>query len=520
MPRVIDAFTQFFDDNGAPLVNGFLAFKESGTNNTDKNTYADINETIANANPLQLDGAGRCPNVFGTGTYNVISYAEDANNPGNPGQQIQQFDPVNIAESEGQLSDWDSATTYNIGDLVIASDGGYYRSLTNNNENQDPTVSAGQWEEIKVIGVWNINVTYDSGDSVYGSDGILYTSLTASNIGNNPTTDTTNWKSYMDNNSPNVLDNVGFTATVATKALTFALKTRNLIDPTSTDKVRVAFRSETLTTGDYDIVEVGAAQSIIVPDGATLGFGASETGYIYFYEINNAGAAEAAVSSTLLDDSILHTTVAIDATADSKTVLYSATLRSNVPIRMVGRIKIQTGAVAGEWDNDPTELFVGERDLDTINSGTPIATTSGTSHDFTSIPSWVKKITVMIAGVSTNGTSDITLQIGDSGGIETSGYLGATANHTGAIVQNYSSGFDVTASIDATSIIHGKLEIALLDSSTNTWTYSSRVGLSNVASEQGGGGSKALSATLDRIRLTTLGGTDAFDAGSINILYE
>ena len=184
--------------------------------------------------------------------------------------------------------------------------------------------------------------------------------MTASNIANNPTTDTTNWKSYVDNNSPNVLDNVGFTATVATKALTFALKTRNLTDPTSTDKVRVAFRSETLTTGDNDIIEVEAAQSIIVPDGATLGVAAGETRYIYFYEISNTGVAEAAVSGSLFDEAVLHSTTAIDATADSGSVLYSTTARTNVPIRLVGRIRVETGAVAGEWDNAPTELFIGE----------------------------------------------------------------------------------------------------------------------------------------------------------------
>ena len=69
MARIIDAFTQFFDDNGDPLVDGFLKFVESGTNNTDKDTSADVNETIPNANPVPLDGAGRCPNVFGISTF-------------------------------------------------------------------------------------------------------------------------------------------------------------------------------------------------------------------------------------------------------------------------------------------------------------------------------------------------------------------------------------------------------------------------------------------------------------------
>ena len=453
MPRVIDAFAQFFDDNGDPLVNGFLAFKESGTNNTDKDTFADINEKIANTNPLQLDGAGRCPNVFGTGTYNAISYAEDANNPGNPGQQIQQFDPVNIAAIEGQFSDWNSATSYNLGDLVIASDGNYYRSLTNNNENQDPTTSAGQWEEIKFVGVWNINVTYDSGDSVYGSDGILYLSLVGSNIANNPTTDIVNWKSYMDNSSPDVLDNIGFTAAVATKALTFDLKTRNLIDPNATDKVSIAFRSETLTTGDYDVVEAGAALTVVVPDGATLGFTAAETDFVYLYAVNNAGAIElgvtgTALDSSVLDDSILHSTVAIDATADSKSVLYTTVARTGVPIRLIGRIKIETGAVEGEWDNAPTELYAGEptpiiaptaaqgASLVLISAAT--ASTSASIEFTTGIDATYDEYVISLVNVlpATNATG-LNVRVSEDGG---STYKAGAADYSGISLINDSAG--------------------------------------------------------------------------------
>ena len=62
-----------------------------------------------------------------------------------------------------------------------------------------------------------------------------------------------------------------------------------------------------------------------------------------------------------------------------------------------------------------------------IVSGTSVASTSGTSIDFTSIPSWVKRITVMFDGVSTNGTSNLQVQIGDSGGIENTGYTAAAS---------------------------------------------------------------------------------------------
>jgi len=189
MARIIDPFAQFLDDNGDPLVDGFLKFVESGTNNTDKDTFADVNESIANANPVPLDGAGRCPNVFGTGAYNVISYT-------NAMVQIQQFDPVSADASLGAFSDWDSVTIYDEGDIVIGSDSLYYRSITTDNQNQNPISSPGQWEQFKFIGIWNTNITYTTGDSVYGSNGFLYVSRSGSNLGNDPISDFTNLEQY------------------------------------------------------------------------------------------------------------------------------------------------------------------------------------------------------------------------------------------------------------------------------------------------------------------------------------
>ena len=195
MARIIDAFSQFFDDNGDPLADGYLKFNESGTNNTDKDIFYDINEQIPAPNPFKLDGAGRCGNVFGTGTYNVISYHNDGSPyPGAPGAQIEQFDPVSSDPFRGAFSDWDAVTIYGVGDIVTGSDSLYYRSIIANNQNQDPTSSPGQWEEIRVLGLWNSVITYAVGQGVYGSDGFLYISRTAANTGNDPTTDTTNWR--------------------------------------------------------------------------------------------------------------------------------------------------------------------------------------------------------------------------------------------------------------------------------------------------------------------------------------
>jgi hypothetical protein len=151
---------------------------------------------------------------------------------------------------------------------------------------------------------------------------------------------------------------------------------------------------------------------------------------------------------------------------------------------------------------------------------TEVATTSGTSVDFTGIPSWVRRITVAINGVSTNGTSAMQIQLGDSGGIETSGYVASNAVITGVNTCNTTSiatGFSIIGST-AAETRHGAL--ILTNSSGNNWLAMGNFFNSSTSHAGGTQGEKATSATLDRIRLTTVNGTDTFDAGSVNIIYE
>lgn len=150
-------------------------------------------------------------------------------------------------------------------------------------------------------------------------------------------------------------------------------------------------------------------------------------------------------------------------------------------------------------------------------SGTAVASTSGTSIDFTGIPSWVKRITVMLNGVSVSGTSPIIVQLGDSGGIETTGYVGSGANGANAAV-SFTTGFPAVVSIIAAHAASGLVTIATLGS--NIWAGNTVMGVSSTGNPQYGGASKTLSDVLDRIRITTVNGTGTFDAGSINILYE
>ena len=159
-----------------------------------------------------------------------------------------------------------------------------------------------------------------------------------------------------------------------------------------------------------------------------------------------------------------------------------------------------------------------------LTSGTAQASTSGTAIDFTGIPSWAKRITVMFNGVSTNGASFPQVQIGTSGGIQTSGYTGTSTGigNASGVSANLSAGFVLSASGSwtAASSLNGKIDLVLLDASTGIWACSGVVGYTGGTICILIGGVKTLSGTLDRIRLTTVNGTDTFDAGSINIMYE
>lgn len=149
---------------------------------------------------------------------------------------------------------------------------------------------------------------------------------------------------------------------------------------------------------------------------------------------------------------------------------------------------------------------------------TPVVTTSGTTIDFTGIPAGVRVITFMMnSGVSTNGTTNMILQIGDSGGIESSGYV-SYAFESGGVGASSTSGYGLTSSISAATLISGAVTLTLENASANTWVISGNL-LEESSSLIAIAGRKTLSATLDRVRLTTTG-SDTFDAGEVNVAYQ
>ena len=183
-----------------------------------------------------------------------------------------------------------------------------------------------------------------------------------------------------------------------------------------------------------------------------------------------------------------------------------------------GSITVSAPAVAG---SNTQTLVATTGTLAPIVSGTAITLTNQTAPEFTNIPSWVKRITVMFQGVSTNGASDILIQLGTSSGFTTSGYLGAS-NSTAAGVaatSNFTAGIGIRAggSSAAAAIRHGSVIISNI--SGNAWVAQGAVGYSDTNTMISTGASISLAATLDRVRLY-IDGTQQFDAGTINILYE
>jgi len=166
-----------------------------------------------------------------------------------------------------------------------------------------------------------------------------------------------------------------------------------------------------------------------------------------------------------------------------------------------------------------TDSNASRAQLQRIVRATAVASTSGTSIDFTSIPAWVERITVMFNGVSTSGTSNHLIQLG-AGSVTSSGYTSTgvgLANAASPSSSGSTAGFILGDIGSASAVIIGHMVITNV--SGNIWIASGTGRYSGTACFTNGG-SISLSGTLDRVRLTTINGTDTFDAGSVNIMYE
>ena len=178
MPRFISPITDI-----KPL--GSVSFFDSNTN-LSKVTYKDELESIENTLTIPVDAGGNLPNIFFSGSASVV-YLDQY------GAQYAARNPVGEEVGLGNFTAWSNVVDYEIGDIAIGSDGGYYVSLTNGNQGNDPTTSSSNWQEIRFLGVWNASVNYLAGDVAQTANGNLWASQ-GSQAGNNPSSDDgTNW---------------------------------------------------------------------------------------------------------------------------------------------------------------------------------------------------------------------------------------------------------------------------------------------------------------------------------------
>lgn len=377
---------QFVDANGAPY-SGAKLFTYVAGSSTKATTTKDSAGTSNHTNPIVLnskgepaDAGGAACAIWQTGggaLKLVLAPSTDSDPPVSPIATWDNLSGINdsstTANSEwvtGPTPTYSSATSFTLtGDQTSTFHVGRRVKTVNSGGTVYSTITANAYTTVTTVTVANDSGSLDSGlSSVYYG---LLSSVNTSVPGTlqQPITNTSTTPAlFTAGIGPGYVQNIGLSASVATKALTVALKTKALSDPTSASPVQIAFRNATATTGDYVVRSATAAMSVVAPSGATLGFSAAEAGVIYVYAIDNAGTVELAISKkAIFDESTIQNTTAINTASDSDNVLYSTTARTGVAVRLVGRVAITTGAVAGEWDNAPSRLDVWESTISKSN---------------------------------------------------------------------------------------------------------------------------------------------------------
>lgn len=318
------------------------------------------------------------------------------------------------------------------------------------------------------------------------------------------------------------------TATVAASALTIAIKTKAGADPSASDPVLVYFRNVTAGTGDYTVLSLTAATSFVVSSGSTMGTTSGVLSRLWIVGFNDGGtfrlgAINLSTSVAIGDDVIASSTAEGGAgAADSAGVYYTGTAVTSKAMRVLGYVE-STQATAGTWATSPSKLQMVSNIYETdppqtaslLTIGTA-ASLSGATVDFTGIPSWAKRITIGIRGLSLSGTDSLLIQIGDSGGLETSGYL--STSESGGTTVTSTAGFVFKTDV-AANTYSGTITLMNIDG--NEWVCSGIMRTTNTGGGSGipGAGDKALSGTLDRFRILVTG-ANTIDAGKANYFAE
>lgn len=461
------------DASGNPLAGGFIYTYLAGTS-TLAATFTDAAGTIPQANPIVLNASGLPASPIYINGGQAMKFIIQ-NSASVTQRTIDNIEGVNDPEFTGAVSEWinysESPTFVNATSFSVVGDQTLifqvYRRLKTTNSGG--TVYSTISNSVFGAGVTTVTVINDSGVLDSGLSNVQYSLLEATN--------------------PSIPEStIGRLLRTAANASTAFATTR--IDVASATTVN-------LTTSAPNTQHINITGTTTIT-GFTIAAGV-------YYFVRFAGALTLTNNANIVTQRGANiTTVAGD------TCVLRATAANTVEVLFLPNTTIPDASIT------PAKL------TQPFTAGTAINTTSGTSHDFTSLPSWINLIYLSFDAVSTNGSSNLMVQIGDSGGVETTGYVGGTTCQTSASPVSGNlyggTGFEIFVPTGAGDVYHGHLILTRV--SGNKWSASGNFNLSNSNRSIVTGGTKTLSATLDRIRLTTLGGTDAFDAGSINILYQ
>jgi hypothetical protein len=192
----------------------------------------------------------------------------------------------------------------------------------------------------------------------------------------------------LQDNYSSELSNLTIACSVGSSALTVAVKTSAASDASASDPIYIGFRNATAATGTYNRRSITGALSLVVSSGSTLGFTSATTEYAYLYALDNAGTVELAImgGANLVDEGVRQTSTAEGGAgaADTRYTLYSTTARTDLPCRLLARLKFSL-TTAGTWNEVPDEISLVPFGSNSIRSEVWVDTGNGTGSTDTNI---------------------------------------------------------------------------------------------------------------------------------------
>lgn len=563
-------YQQFFDDNGNPLSGGKIYTYRAGTSQL-KNSFTDSTENTPAPNPIILDAAGRAV-VWISGSYKfVVTDADD-----NIIRTVDSVTSFNVLQ-DGANSYFESLsgdgvqTTFSLSQdlgtdenaVFVFIDNGLTNHARNGSFDSDTIWTKGAGWSIgsgvaTATGAISTAVSQTSNITlVAGQAYVVEFTMTrsagtlAASVGGAAGTARSASGTYSEiiiagSTQALAFTGAGFTGTLDNVRIIPVMSSgANFVAPT-----QYTLNGESITfasppgegTNNISI----SAPSLLVASAAGSAAAAEQSADNAATSETNAADSEEASESWAIGDEVDRPegsarawavgdlserpegSAKVWAEAASEMVIPAGTvtLPKLANIAANSLIGNSTGSPATPLELTPAQVrtllsivdAATDSDLRPLKRMTAVTLTNQTSIDFTSIPSWARRITIQFHEVSTNGTDRLWMQLG-AGSIEVGGYnngvvqLGSTNNEYSA-----TSAFGLTGLNSATRSYCGRLVLENL--SGNIWVLSGCISLGSAAGVNVCAGSKALSGTLDRFRLTTVAGTDQFDAGTINVMYE